>query len=102
MPRLVGDPGAFLEALRQEASGAPVALGVDLPIGVPRAYAMQRPERDFPSFLATIRAWPDFFVVCETLAELRHDRPFYPARGIKGMTRASHAAALGLGGASGL
>jgi hypothetical protein len=36
------------------------------------------------------------------LADLRHDRPFYPARGLKGMTRASHAAALGLGGASGL
>jgi hypothetical protein len=98
----VGDPAAFLDVLRAEADGDAVALGVDLPIGVPRTYAAQRPETDFLQFLETIRAWPDFFRVCETLGELRPDRPFYPARGIKGMTRASHAAALALGGASGL
>jgi hypothetical protein len=102
VPRLVGDPGAFLDRLRVEAEGEPVALGVDLPIGVPRAYAAQRPEAGFLEFLETIRAWPDFFQVCETLTELRSDRPFYPARGIKGMTRVSHALALGLGDASGL
>ena len=88
--------------LRAEAGGDAVALGVDLPIGVPRSYAARRPEPDFLQFLETVRAWPDFFRVCETLSELRPDRPFYPARGIKGMTRASHAAALALGGASGL
>jgi hypothetical protein len=98
----VGDPAAFLDVLRAEAGGAPVALGVDLPIGVPRAYATQRAENGFLGFLKTIRGWPDFFVVCDALTELRHDRPFYPARGVKGMTRASHALALGLGGASGL
>ena len=79
-----------------------MALGVDLPIGVPRGYAARRPEPGFLEFLETIRGWPDFFRVCETLADIRTDRPFYPARGIKGMTRASHSAALGLGGASGL
>ncbi len=101
-PRPVGDPAAFLGVLRAEARGAPVALGVDLPIGVPRTYAARRPEPGFLQFLATIRDWPDFFRVCDTLTDIRADRPFYPARGIKGMTRASHAAALGLGGASGL
>jgi len=101
-PRLVGDPAAFLDVLRAEAGGGPVALGVDLPIGVPRSYAAQRPEKGFLEFADTIRGWPDFFDVCPTLTEVRTDRPFYPARGIKGMTRASHAAALGLGGASGL
>ncbi len=101
-PGLVGDPARFLDALRDEAGGAAVALGVDLPIGVPRLYAMQRPEPGFMRFLETIRDWPDFFRVCETLTELRPDRPFYPLRGVKGMTRASHAAALALGGASGL
>jgi hypothetical protein len=102
VPRLVGDPAAFLDALRNEAGGAPVALGVDLPIGVPRTYAALRPESSFMHFLETIRGWPDFFLVCEALSDIRPDRPFYPARGIKGMTRASHALALGLGGASGL
>src|SRR5258708_7789993 len=102
VPRLVGDPAAFPDLLRAEAGGAPVALGVDLPIGVPRTYAAQRPEPGFLQFVETIRGWPDFFRVCEQLADIRQDRPFYPARGIKGMTRASHAAALGLGSASGL
>lgn len=86
----------------REAEGAPVALGLDLPIGVPRAYAAGRPEAGFPAFMNTIRDWPDFFRVCETLSDIRVERPFYPARGVKGMTRASHAAALGLGSAAGL
>lgn len=98
----MGDPAAFLDALRNEAGGAAVALGVDLPIGVPRTYAALRPEPGFLRFLETIRGWPDFFLVCEALTDIRPDRPFYPARGIKGMTRASHALALGLGAASGL
>lgn len=102
MPRPVGDPGLFLEVLKNEANGAPVALGVDLPIGVPRAYAAQRPEAGFLKFLTTVSGWPDFFRVCETLEDIRHDRPFYPARGVKGMTRASHAEALGLGPPAGL
>ena len=59
-------------------------------------------EADFLQFLQAARNWPDFFRVCATLEELAPDRPFYPARGIAGMTRASHAAALGLGAATGL
>jgi hypothetical protein len=101
-PRLVGDVPSFLARLCAEADGGPVALGVDLPIGVPRAYAMQRGEKDFLQFLQAIPNWPDFFRVCAVLEELAPERPFYPARGIAGMTRAAHAAALGLGAASGL
>ena len=97
-----GRPGGVPAPFIQEAADTPVALGVDLPIGVPRAYAAQRPEPGFLAFLETIRAWPDFFQVCETIDELRFDRPFYPARGVKGMTRVSHALALGLGDAAGL
>ena len=99
---MVGDPATFLGRLRAEARGGPVALGVDLPLGVPRAYAARRPETGFPAFLDTIRAWPDFFLVCETLADIRPERPFYPARPRAGMTRASHAAALGLDSAQDL
>ena len=101
-PRPVGDPGVFLARLRAEARGAPVALGVDLPLGVPRAYAAHRPEAGFLPFLETLRVRPDFFRVCETLADIHPGRPFYPARGVKGMTRASHAAALGFAGAGDL
>ena len=101
-PRPVGDIGTLFPRLIAEAHGAPVAFGADLPIGVPRAYAAQRTEPDFRGFLAATAQWSDFYRVCASLDELNPERPFYPARGIKGMTRASHAAALGLGGATGL
>lgn len=101
-PRPVGDVANFLALLRAEADGGPVALGVDLPLGLPRAYAMQRREADFLHFLEATRNWPDFFRVCAGLDELAPERPFYPMRGVAGMTRAAHAAALGLGAATGL
>jgi hypothetical protein len=101
-PHPVGDVASFLARLRSAAEGGPVALGVDLPLGLPRAYAAQRTEADFLHFLEATRAWPDFFRVCAVLEELAPERPFYPARGVAGMTRASHALALGLGGPTGL
>ncbi len=101
-PRPVGDLETLFGRLCAEAEGAPVALGADLPIGLPRVYAAQRPERDFRDFLARTPGWPDFWRVCASLDELAPERPFYPARGVKGMTRAAHAAALNLGGPAGL
>lgn len=101
-PVPVGEVASFLARLRGAATGGAVALGVDMPIGLPRAYAAQLGERSFPDFLTTLAGRPDFFRVCTTLAEVRPDRPFYPARGVAGMTRAAHAVALGLGGAAGL
>lgn len=95
-PRPVGAVDRFLESLIEEAAGGAVALGVDLPIGVPRTYATLRPEPDFPAFLRRTVDWPTFYNVCATLDEIGPERPFYPARGRKGMTRASHAEALGL------
>lgn len=101
-PEPVGEVTRLLDRLRDMAAGRPVALGLDLPIGVPRAFAASRPEADFLDFLAQTRRWPDFYRVCTTLHEVGAERPFYPARGIRGMTRASHAAALGLADAAAL
>ncbi|MGG5886329.1 hypothetical protein ACLF3G_04250 [Falsiroseomonas sp. HC035] len=95
-PRPVGDTARLLPDLL--VPGLPVALGLDLPLGVPRDWAALRPEADFPVFLAGLVDDPGFFRVAATLAEVAATRPFYPARGIKGMTRAGHAAALGLAG----
>jgi hypothetical protein len=95
-PRPVGDVGSLLFRLLDEAGGGAVALGVDLPIGLPRAYAATRPEAGFRAFLGSLATMPDFFAVCATLDEIRPDRPFYPVRGIAGMTRLAHAQALGL------
>lgn len=101
-PRLVGEVGTLLCRLAGEAEGGAVALGADLPIGLPRHYAAMRPEADFRAFLRGLDAMPDWFSVCAVLDEIRHDRPFYPARGIAGMTRLSHALALGLPDAAAL
>lgn len=101
-PVPVGVVGSFLERLRIAAAGAPVALGVDFPIGLPRDFAARHVAGDFRSFLRGLTAQHDFFRVCAELTEVSPARPFYPARGIKGMTRAAHAAALGLADASGL
>jgi hypothetical protein len=101
-PEPVGPPGDLIQALLARADGGPVILGADLPIGLPRAYAATRPEPDFPAFLSNLAAMPGFFQVCATLEDIRHDRPFYPARGIRGMTRLSHALALGFPDAAGL
>ncbi len=80
-----------------------MVLGVDFPLGLPRAYAEQLNEAaDFPGFLRALAHRPGFFSVCDNLADVAADRPFYPRRGARGMTRLSHATALGLGGAAGL
>jgi hypothetical protein len=99
-PRPVGDTAALLPALIGE--GMPVALGLDLPLGVPRGWAATRDERDFPDFLARRAGDRAFFEVSATLETVTPARPFYPARGVKGMTRAAHAAALGLASAQDL
>jgi len=99
-PAPVGDPAALARAL--VAEGAPVAIGLDLPMGVPRGFAAGRAEAGFVAFLRGLAGRPGFFSVAATLAEVSRERPFYPARGVKGMTRLAHAQALGLGDARGL
>jgi hypothetical protein len=76
---------------------------VDLPLGLPRGYAQRHTAAaDFPAFLRALAPDSPFFSVCARLEEISGARPFYPARGIAGMTRASHAAALGFEGPEGL
>ncbi|MCA3366909.1 MAG: hypothetical protein INF79_14980 [Roseomonas sp.] len=99
-PRLVGDPASLAVHLLTE--GSPAALGLDLPLGVPRGFVSKRAEQDFPAFLTGLAGNTDFFAVSPTLDTVSPARPFYPARGIKGMTRLAHAAALGLPDAAGL
>jgi hypothetical protein len=78
-------------------------LGVDFPLGLPRAYAaLHGAGPDFPAFLRGLVARPAFFHVCAKLDEISPARPFYPARGASGMTRLSHARALGLADAQSL
>ena len=69
----------LLTRLRGRAAGRAVLLGLDLPIGLPRAYAEQhRPEGDFPTFLRGLPPDAPFFQVCRTKEEISPERPFYP------------------------
>jgi hypothetical protein len=99
-PVPVGDPAALVRRLLKP--GAPLVMGLDLPLGLPRAYAAGRPEAGFLPFLRGLTDRPSFFQVAAGLEDVSAERPFYPARGTKGMTRAAHAAALGMAGAAGL
>ena len=100
-PCPVGDPRTLLGRL-QARHGGRVALGVDFPLGLPRAYARDLAEPDFPAFLRGLADRPDFFLPCAELRDVSHARPFYPSRGLAGMTRTAHAQALGLDQASAL
>ncbi len=100
----VGTVGTLLDRLRAIAQSAPIALGADFPIGLPRAYAARHLNRidSFPAFLRGLPERPGFLSVCGVLGEVGPERPFYPMRGVHGMTRLSHALALGLDSAAGL
>ena len=103
-PEPVGDPGSLLRRLRAEAGGDPVAFGIDCPLGLPRAYVERHPSRhrDFRGFLAGLDGMPELMHVCDTLEQVGGHRPFYPQRGLRGMSRSAHAAALGLADAASL
>ncbi|MFL1464161.1 hypothetical protein ACI6QG_18260 [Roseococcus sp. DSY-14] len=98
-PAPVGDPAALAAAL---LAGAPAVLGLDVPLGVPRGWAAGRPEPGFVEFLRGRAGDARFFAVAPGLDAVSPAAPFYPARGVRGMTRAAHAAALGLDGAAAL
>ena len=114
-PEPVGPPETLLARLRRLAtdicvpSGGAIAFGIDCPLGLPRAFVQRHPGiggsfRDFLNALPAGRGpvGPAFLEVCQTLEEVGGTRPFYPQRGLRGMSRASHAAALGLAGADAL
>src|SRR5450755_822684 len=69
-PVPVGELHTLFARLRGLAAGGAVALGVDFPVGLPRAYAARRTEADFPAFLRGCVARGDFFRVCATLEEV--------------------------------
>jgi hypothetical protein len=102
-PQPVGPPETLLRRLRALADGDSVALGIDCPIGLPRAYArLHAAGADFPAFLRGLPEAGAFWQTASLLDEIVPSRPFYPARGVRGMTRLSHALALGMPDAASL
>ena len=102
-PEPVGPPETLLHRLHDIADGGAVAFGIDCPIGLPRAYASRHTAGgNFPAFLKSLARDAPFLDVADHLGDVSAARPFYPMRGVAGMTRLSHALALGLGSADDL
>jgi len=103
-PALLGEAQTLFVRLLEQAGGAPVALGVDFPLGLPRAYVAKHIHAlpDFPAFLARLKDQAEFFTIAERPEEISPMRPFYPARSRAGVSREEHAKALGLHGREGL
>jgi hypothetical protein len=76
-PELVGDLPSLLERLQ-----GPVLLGLDLPIGLPLAYARRAGIGSFMPWLRQLGRGrsKEFFDVAAEKSDVSVERPFYPAR----------------------
>jgi len=98
-PEPVGDVKAWVrELIERVECGERVALGLDLPIGVPAAYAMRVGVHDFRDLLPRLGCgeWKTFFDVAEQAHEVSPRRPFYPQRGRAGVRQSQLVKGLGL------
>lgn len=80
-PEPVGEAAAVLGRLA--ASGGSTLVGIDLPLGLPEAYARRAGITDFAVFLRDgfgRGRWESFDRVAACPAEIAIERPFYPAR----------------------
>lgn len=87
----VGDTATWLDRLRQRAGAdGAILLGLDLPLGVPLAWAERAGIDDFAALLPELGSgpWSDLYQPAETATEIRLRRPFYPQR--PGGTRRQH------------
>ncbi|MGZ0189291.1 MAG: hypothetical protein ACKVH0_15005 [Alphaproteobacteria bacterium] len=80
---LVGALDSLVTRIEAQAGGKKALLGVDLPIGVPAAWANMAGVTDLletlPHFGSGI--WQDFFSPAAEPSDISIHRPFYPARG---------------------
>jgi len=81
-PRPVGVVETFVAGILAECDDGAALLGVDLPIGAPRAWAARAAVADFLTALRTFGegAWRDVYRPAERPEEVSPYRPFYPAR----------------------
>ena len=96
-PEKVADAATLAARLLDRAAGAAVALGVDFPLGLPRAYSKIAGIANFTTWLAGLDPSDDVFRPCATLDEVSLARPFYPLKSVAGAGQMARlAAALGL------
>ena len=79
-PEPVGDLGGFFERLRRRVPVGPILCGLDMAVGVPRAYARAAGIERFAPMLECFGAgkWSGFYDVAERADQISPQRPFYP------------------------
>lgn len=101
-PSRAPDPAAWLDDLEAMLDGnGSVVLGLDLPLGLPAAYAKRTGVTSFPGVLPQWGRgeWRDFYRVAERSDEVSLRRPFYPAASNRrGVRRADLVRGLGVCG----
>lgn len=95
-PEPIGNAATLCDRLLARADGAAVALGVDFPLGLPRAYADMLGIDSFAAWLRSLDAEDALFRPCATLEEVNQARPFYPLKNVAGAGQmARQAVAIG-------
>lgn len=97
-------PASLAELLVDQAGGGAALLALDVPIGLPRAFAAAH-LATFPGFPAWLDALADdapLFRPAALLEEVSAARPFFPAGRVNGPVKAAFLARLGLGGETSL
>ena len=99
VPGPVGDVETWVAGLIESVKrGERVALGLDLPIGLPAVYAKRCGVRNFRDLLPRLGRgeWARFFDAAGRPEEVSLQRPFYPRRGHAGVRQWQLVEALGL------
>ncbi len=98
-PEPVRDAAALVPRLRSLASGGAVLLALDVPIGLPRAFASAHlgAFRGFPDWLDALSPGAPVLTVAAMLDEVSAARPFFPLGAVAGPgLKAAFLARLGL------
>lgn len=99
-PVAVEAPGRLASRLRDEAGGGAALLALDVPIGLPRAFAGRHLGAlgGFPRWLDGLADDAPLFRPAASLDEVSATRPFFPAGRVSGPVKAAFLSRLGLDG----
>ncbi|QRM36055.1 DUF429 domain-containing protein [Microvirga sp. VF16] len=97
-PCPVGAIPTFLDGIFSNAHGGRTLVGFDFPIGIPSAYGSKTGLVDFRDGLRNFGEgdWAQFFDVVDQPDDVSIRRPFYPKGSLKGVSRSSLVAGLGM------
>jgi hypothetical protein len=103
-PVPVTSPATLARQLADAARGGAALLALDVPIGLPRAFAAAHLAAfdHFPAWLDALAEDAPLFRPAATLEEVSATRPFFPAGRVSGPVKAAFLSRLGLDGETSL